>query len=232
MIFLLSRSLGLFPSGAAEPPVNEIKVLFYAPLQKSIFAANLKALHGPISLKEIRQTGAVHSLQGRVCFSEEGPHKEVRVKWARLNGVLRMNTVENATAIPRPPTTKSQRNGDMNKAPEYYIIFTGFNLDEQVLRDWLKTCCKPAPIKEKLKTRKDLSKDELTNISSAHKFDPLPPGWFYNGLQFVSLNGEKDYSHPLLETFIESYLMQINEEIKRRNLMVDHTPKVDIFTRP
>jgi len=225
-------SLGLFPSGAAEPPVSEIKVPFYAPLQKSIFAANLKALHGPISLKEIRQTGAVHSLQGRVCFSEEGPHREVRVKWARLNGVLRMNSVENATAIPRPPTTKSQRNGDMNKAPEYYIIFTGFNLDEQALRDWLKTCCKPAPIKEKLKTRKDLSKDELTKISSAHKFDPLPPGWFYNGLHFVSLNGEKDYSHPLLETFIESYLMQINEEIKRRNLMVDHTPKVDIFTRP
>ena len=31
---------------------------------------------------------------------------------------------------------------------------------------------------------------------SAHKFDPLPPGWFYNGLHFVSLNGEKDYSHP------------------------------------
>lgn len=225
-------SLGLFPSGAAEPPVSEIKVPFYAPLQKSIFAANLKALHGPISLKEIRQTGAVLSLQGRVCFSEEGPHKEVRVKWARLNGVLRMNTVENATAIPRPPTTKSQRNGHMNQAPEYYIIFTGFNLDEQALRDWLKTCCKPAPIKEKLKTRKDLSKDELTKISSAHKFDPLPPGWFYNGLHFVSLNGEKDYSHPLLETFIESYLMQINEEIKRRNLIVDRTPKVDIFTRP
>lgn len=77
------------------------------------------------------------------ALAEEGPHKEVRVKWARLSGVLRMNTVENATAIPRPPTTKSQQNGHMNKAPEYYIIFTGFNLDEQALRDWLKTCCKP-----------------------------------------------------------------------------------------
>lgn len=76
-------------------------------------------------------------------LAEEGPHTEVRVQWARLNGVLRMNTVENAAAIPRPPTAKSQRNGDMNKAPEYYIIFTGFNLHEPALRDWLKTCCKP-----------------------------------------------------------------------------------------
>ena len=80
-----------------------------------------------------------------------------------------MNSVENATAIPRPPTTKSQRNGDMNKAPEYYIIFTGFNLDEQALRDWLKTCCKPVCIRLALVV--ELIKK--TNADRFRRFDDI-----------------------------------------------------------
>ncbi|XP_068708667.1 dynein axonemal assembly factor 9-like [Montipora foliosa] len=224
-------SLGLFSSGVAEPPVNEVRIPFYGPLQKSKFVASLKALHGPISLKGIREAGAIHSLQGRVCFSEEDPHKEVRVQWARLNEVLKMNNVD-STTIPRSPSAMAQENSDMTKAPEYCLVFTGFNLHEQALKNWLRTCCKPAPMKEKPKTRKDLSDKEFKKISSEHKFDPLPPGWFYNGLHYVSLTGDKDYDHPLIEIFIESYLLQANEEIKRRNLLVKSHPVRDIFTKP
>ena len=74
--------------------------------------------------------------------TEESHHKEVRVQWARLSGVLRMNPVD-STTIPRPPSAKAHQNGDIGKVHEYCIVFTGFNLQEQALKDWLKTCCKP-----------------------------------------------------------------------------------------
>lgn len=190
-------SLGLFSSGAAEPPVSEVSVSLYGPLCKPRFVANLKALHGPMSFKEIRETGTIHSLQGHVCFSEEDPHKEVRVQWARLSGVLRMSPVD-STAIPRPPPAKGQQNGGIGKVHEYCIVFAGCNLQEQALKNWLKTCCKPAPEKQKLKMRKDLSDKEITEINSKHRLDPLPPGWFYNGSHYVSLTGDKDYNHPCI----------------------------------
>lgn len=66
----------------------------------------------------------------------------MRIQWARLSGVLRMNPVD-STAIPRPPSAKPHQNGDIGKVHEYCIVFTGFNLQEQALKDWLKTCCKP-----------------------------------------------------------------------------------------
>lgn len=224
-------SLGLFSSGHADPQVNEISVSFYGPLNKSRFVANLKALHGPVSSKGIRETGAIHSLQGHVCFSEEAPNKKAHVQWCRLNGVLRMNPVD-SVAIPRPPSAKARQNGTIEGIHEYFIVFTGFHLQQQVLKDWIKTCCKPAPVKLKLKMRKDLSDKEITDISSKHRFDPLPPGWFYNGSHYVSLTGDKDYNHPLLETFIEDYLLAVNEDIKRHNTQTDSQPAVDIFTKP
>lgn len=137
-----------------------------------------------------------------------------------------------SSAIPRPPSAKGQQNGTVEEIHDYLIVFTGFSLQEQVLKDWLRTCCKPAPVKQKLKTRQDLSEKEITNIGTKHKFDPLPPGWFYNGLHYVSLTGEKDSNHPLLETFIDRYLLDINEEITRQNSQTDDHPPVDIFAKP
>ena len=35
-------------------------------------------------------------------------------------------------------------------------------------------------------------------LQSKHRFDPLPPGWFYNGSHYVSLTGDKDHNHPCI----------------------------------
>jgi len=75
-------------------------------------------------------------------LTEEAPNKKVHVHWCRLNEVLRMNPVENA-AIPRPPSAKARQNGTVNGIHEYFIVFTGFHLQQQVLKDWIKTCSKP-----------------------------------------------------------------------------------------
>ena len=47
------------------------------------------------------------------------------------------------TAIPRPPSAKAHENGVTDKVREYCIVFVGFYLQEQALKDWLKTCVKP-----------------------------------------------------------------------------------------
>ena len=82
------------------------------------------------------------------CFllTEEAPNKKVHVQWCRLNGVLRMNPVDSA-AIPRPPSAKAQQNSTVEGIHEYFIVFTGFHLEQQVLKDWIKTCCKPVCFK-------------------------------------------------------------------------------------
>lgn len=189
----------------------------------------ISALHGPVPSKA--ETGAIHSLQGHVFFSEEVTNNKVHIHWCCLNGVLKMNPVDSA-AIPRPPSAKARQNGTTEGIHDYFIVFTGFHLQLQVLKDWIKSCCKPAPVKLKLKMRKDLSDKEITEISSNHRFDPLPPGWFYNGSHYVSLTGDKDYSHPLLETFIEDYLLAVNKDIKRHNTQTVSQPSVDLFTKP
>ena len=73
---------------------------------------------------------------------EEDPDKKVHVHWSRLNGLLKMSPVD-SSAVPRPPSAKAQQNGTVEGIHEYFIVFTGFSLQEQVLKDWLKTCCKP-----------------------------------------------------------------------------------------
>ena len=72
---------------------------------------------------------------------EEDPDKKVHVHWSRLNGLLKMSPVD-SPAVPRPPSAKAQQNGTVEGIHEYFIVFTGFSLQEQVLKDWLKTCCK------------------------------------------------------------------------------------------
>ena len=39
-----------------------------------------------------------------------------------------------------------------------------------------------------------------------HRLDPLPPGWFYNGSNYVSLTGEKEFHHPRI-LWMSHYLL-------------------------
>lgn len=52
-----------------------------------------------------------------------------------------MNTVD-MTAMPRPPP-KGTQNGDVDHHTlSYFVVFTGFFLKEDALKDWLRTCVK------------------------------------------------------------------------------------------
>ena len=75
-------------------------------------------------------------------LTEEVTNNKVHVHWCCLNGVLKMNPVDSA-AIPRPPSAKARQNGTTEGIHDYFIVFTGFHLQLQVLKDWIKSCCKP-----------------------------------------------------------------------------------------
>lgn len=77
-----------------------------------------------------------------LLLTEEVTNNKVHVHWCRLNGVLKMSPVDSA-AIPRPPSAKARQNGTTEGIHDYFIVFTGFHLQLQVLKDWIKSCCKP-----------------------------------------------------------------------------------------
>ncbi|XP_032237249.2 dynein axonemal assembly factor 9 isoform X2 [Nematostella vectensis] len=224
-------TLGDFNSGGMEPPINEIFIEFYKPLERHRFQSKLKEMKGQLCIAESLDRGAVHSIRGHVRFSDHNTISEVH--WTSLIGHLSQSLVE-TNNVPRPPSKPAQNgNQESSKANlAQFLVFTGFALKKDSLMDWLRGCIKPTPQKQPLVSKKTLSKKELDDIKGKHKCDTLPEGWFYTGTQYVSLTGEKAYQHPLLEQYIEQYVQDKNEEIKRHNASVDINPHQDMFLLP
>ena len=90
------------------------------------------------------KAGMYENWRSKTVFllTEEVTNNKVHVHWCCLNGVLKMNPVDSA-AIPRPPSAKARQNGTTEGIHDYFIVFTGFHLQLQVLKDWIKSCCKP-----------------------------------------------------------------------------------------
>eukprot|EP00064_Thunnus_orientalis_P002969 superscaffoldBa00000233_g2977 len=80
-----------------------------------------------------------------------------------------------------------------------FLIFDGVGLTEDGLKDWLRLCAK--------QLRRHL--------------DPLPPGYFYNGYQYVDIFGEKRNCHPNMDEFIKEYIAEANKEIELFNRQLE-----------
>ncbi|KAJ8317612.1 hypothetical protein KUTeg_005516 [Tegillarca granosa] len=129
-----------------------------------------------------------------------------------------------------------------------FIMFIGCQLEEKKLKDWLRTCAKQKPEKKKLLTRQDLNKKDIQMIhnlaylfinhhnlylimkEAQHHLEPLPAGWFYNGTQFVSFDGEKQDLHPCLEDFIVNHIKEKNKEIEKYNADIEKSSFKDLFS--
>ena len=75
----------------------------------------------------------------RLLFADESTLTEVT--WSSLNGTLKTTKVESAV-IPRPPGSHPAQNGPSRDVPTFFMTFTGFGLNENNLKDWLRGCCK------------------------------------------------------------------------------------------
>uniref|UniRef100_A0A3Q3XGX3 Uncharacterized protein n=1 Tax=Mola mola TaxID=94237 RepID=A0A3Q3XGX3_MOLML len=159
--------------------------------------------------------GNVYNVWGKVRFSDSEQLMEVSY-----------NTVRESLSIVPDQNTDPQIPGPKESSTSCFLIFDGVGLTEDEVKDWLRLCTK-----QPRKTKNSLSPQEIRHIHvSAHRhLDPLPPGYFYNGYQYVDVFGDKKNLHPNMEEFIKEYITKANKEIELFNRQLELHEQPDLF---
>ncbi|XP_037551131.1 dynein axonemal assembly factor 9 [Nematolebias whitei] len=205
---------GHMSSGSEGLVFTQQLVAFSRPLERSLFVSRCKAFRS--SLKSSPFMGNIYNVWGRVQFSDSDWTMEVCYNAA--NGSLSIVPDQN----PDHPTP-----GPEEPEPPCFLVFDGVGLTQDGLKDWLRLCAKQKQEVKMKKSRNTLSLQELSSIHTARHLDPLPPGYFYNGHQYVDIFGEKQNVHPNMKEFIEEYVAEANKEIDAFNRRQEEQP--DLF---
>ncbi|XP_013383031.1 uncharacterized protein C20orf194-like [Lingula anatina] len=213
-------SCGQFSSGAVVPPLTDLRLRFTQPLERPKFLGRLKELKKHFN--KTSKAGNVYFVRGLLRFSDSATLLDV--EYVTLSGVLVINNAEMQTPPPSANGPAGSENGH-----EYCLVFTGLDLEEEKLKDWMRTCAKQKPAKKSHVSQATLTKNEVAKIHKEHHLEALPPGWFYNGSHFVSLAGDKSDTHPNMDEFIANYIKQTNEEIDKYNAKIDAMNIKDLF---
>ncbi|XP_051507188.1 dynein axonemal assembly factor 9-like isoform X1 [Myxocyprinus asiaticus] len=203
---------GRFVSGSSSLSMSQHCIEFSRPLERVLFLQHCKALKS--SLKPSPFTGNIYHFSGKVLFSDND-----RMMVVNCNSIS-----GNVTVAPDQRTQHGSRTTD-----NCYLMFHGVGLTQEALKDWLRHCAKQKVPKMVKKNKRTLTPQEIKSIHVKKHLDPLPPGYFYNGHHFVSFYGEKQNFHPLMDQFIEEYVLEANKEIERFNREVDLQPHADLF---
>uniref|UniRef100_A0A8C4IAV2 Dynein axonemal assembly factor 9 n=1 Tax=Dicentrarchus labrax TaxID=13489 RepID=A0A8C4IAV2_DICLA len=169
---------GRFFSGSGSLVLTQQRVAFNRPLERPLFVTRCKALKS--SLKPSPFRGNVYNIWGKVRFSDSDQLMEVSY-----------NTVSGSLSIVPDQSTDPLTPGTKETNTSCFLIFDGVGLTEDGLKDWLRLCAK-----QPKKTKNALSSQEIKRIHVSRHLDPLPPGYFYNGYQYVDIFGEKRNLHP------------------------------------
>ncbi|XP_061552075.1 uncharacterized protein C20orf194 homolog isoform X1 [Phycodurus eques] len=199
---------GRFLSGSGSSVLSQHRVAFSRPLERSLFVARSKAFK--TSLRPSPFKGNVYNVWGKVRFSDSPQVTEV--SYSAASGDLRI--VPEQSAEPKSETS-------------CFLVFDGVGLTEDALKDWLRLCAKQTPTKKTKKTEMTLSPQEMKNIHMSRRSDPLPPGFFYNGCQYVDVFGEKRDCHPNMYQFVQEYVAEANKRIETFNRQLEL--RADLF---
>uniref|UniRef100_A0A8C5NHD0 Uncharacterized protein n=1 Tax=Gouania willdenowi TaxID=441366 RepID=A0A8C5NHD0_GOUWI len=205
---------GRFLSGSGTPILTQRRVAFSRPLEKPLFVTHCKAIKS--SLKPSPFNGNVYNIVGTVRFSDS--EQLMDVSYNATSGSL--NVLPHQSTMPLTPGPKETKTFS-------FLLFDGVELTEDKLKDWLRLCAKQS--KRNKKTRNTLSPQELKTIHIRRHLDPLPPGYFYNGCQYVDIFGEKRNLHPNMEEFIKEYISEVNKEIDKFNCQLELQERADLF---
>ncbi|XP_053476926.1 uncharacterized protein C20orf194 homolog isoform X1 [Ictalurus furcatus] len=203
---------GRFVSGCGSVSMSQHCVQFSRPLERSLFLHCCKGLKS--SLRGSPFTGNIYHISGKVLFSDSDRLWKVSCNSISGNVTVALDQVSARS----PQITQT-----------CYLLFHGVGLTQNCLKDWLRQCAKQKVPKKAKKTRSTLTAQEIRNIHMKRHLEPLPPGYFYNGHQFVSFFGEKQNFHPLMDQFVEEYLQEANKEIECFNSEVDLYAPRDLF---
>ncbi|KAI0222910.1 hypothetical protein LSAT2_025838 [Lamellibrachia satsuma] len=210
---------GKSPCHALIPHMDEVILPFHQPLERK------RLLNRLISLKQVHRkypyTGNVYHLRARLKFS--GENEDDAHLYEVTHVVLSGETsVVQAKRQPTPP-------GHTDRQTDSCAAFMGCQLDGEHLKNWLRQCTVQLPERKMERTRQSMTKTEMNRIHKEHHLDPLPEGWFYNGHQFVSFDGEKSATHPDAEKFLVDYLDEVNQEVALHNARIDAMDHHDLF---
>uniref|UniRef100_A0AAY4EQV9 Uncharacterized protein n=1 Tax=Denticeps clupeoides TaxID=299321 RepID=A0AAY4EQV9_9TELE len=203
---------GKFVCGSGSVSISQLCLQFSRPLERDLFLDQCK---GEIisSLKSSPFKGNVYHIRGEVRFTDSD--RLMQVCFNTLSGNLALVPVD------QDPTGAG--------VPPCFLLVDCVGLTDEGLKDWLRLCAKQKLVKKVKKNRWSLSQKELIEIHERRHLDPLPPGYYFNGIQYVSFYGEKSSRHPLMERFIEEYVEEVNKEVERFNKELELQEKVDLF---
>jgi hypothetical protein len=107
------------------------------------------------------------------------------------------------------------------------FVFHGENVNGMVktLKKGLMSCVYQVPRNISLRTRQMVTNEELQTIKSQHIHDPVVDGYYFDGTFYTDPTGDKREYPPNMEDFVEEFLVQENERIKKINLTYDKRRK-------
>lgn len=212
---------GKFRSGPIFPQMTQICIRFSCSLDKARFVTKCKALRN--TLKSSPFCGNTYHIRAQLKFSDS--EKRFEICHNIQTNIFTAHPLEDG---PSPPPL--QGDGRLNRKPlGSFVVFIGCMQKEETMKDWLRQCARQKLMKKSLKTFETLTKQEIKNIHIKRHLELPPPGWFYNGNQFVNFFGEKSDYHPLMDTFIEEYLLEVNKDIEKHNAEVEKQESQDLF---
>uniref|UniRef100_A0A8K9V1G2 Dynein axonemal assembly factor 9 n=1 Tax=Oncorhynchus mykiss TaxID=8022 RepID=A0A8K9V1G2_ONCMY len=188
--------------------------VYFLPL--NILPVSLCPLAFKSALRPNPFRGNVYNVSGKVLFSDSERMMEVSY-----------NTVSGNLRITQQPLGDSHQ-GDQEPSG-CFLLFHGVGLTQEALKDWLRICVKQKEVRKVKKTHTSLSPQEIRTIHVKRHLDPLPPGFFYNGQQYVSFFGEKNNFHPQMDQFIAEYVEEANREIDLFNNQLEQQQHQDLF---
>ncbi|XP_069575652.1 dynein axonemal assembly factor 9 [Brachyistius frenatus] len=207
---------GRFFSGSGTLVLTQQRLAFNRPLERPLFVTRCKAIKP--SLRPSPYRGNVYNVWGKVRFS--GSQQLMEVSYNAASGSLSIVSDQSAD----PPTP-----GPEDTDASCFLVFDGVGLAEDGLKDWLRLCAKQRHTKKTKKTKSTLSTQEIKSIHVSRHLDPLPPGYFYNGYQYVHIFGEKRSFHPNMDEFIKEYIAEANQEIEHFNCQLELQAQRDLF---
>uniref|UniRef100_A0A673C454 Si:ch211-194c3.5 n=1 Tax=Sphaeramia orbicularis TaxID=375764 RepID=A0A673C454_9TELE len=190
---------GRFFTGSGSVVLTQQRVAFTRPLERPLFVTRCKALS-----------------------SLEPPDSDQMME-------VTFNTVSgNLSIVPNHSSELlTPHAGETNAS--CFLIFDGVGLTEDGLKDWLRLCAKQKQAKKIKRTKNTLSPQEIKTIHMSRHLAPLPPGYFYNGYQYVDIFGEKRIFHPNMDEFINEYIAEANKEIELFNRQLELQGQPDLF---
>ncbi|XP_062515899.1 dynein axonemal assembly factor 9-like [Corticium candelabrum] len=205
---------------------NKVCLKFCQPLDRRLLTSQLTSLKFENKHDTNDTQPIVYLIKAKVWLTDSLQINNL--EFVRQSGWLTLSPSD-VGQISSPAHFANGQGGETALPSENCFVFFGTQLTDGWLKNWLRGCKLQMETKKAHRTRSGLTSTEIDSINSAHKHDPLPPGTFYNGSHFLSMDGEKSDKHPCLDQFIDDFLDAQNKEIDRHNSELDQNAVADMF---